>query len=286
MQRRAAAGYVTLFLVLAAGAYGVIAVSAAPTATVEDPDYRLVEGDTLTLDGRTYTVQSVTVETEDDDHGGSSVVHAATLARTNDSARYTETWPAGDTTDLDRTFQGARLNGTYSVLVPNVSEPTEATLRAMPDNLATTERDGVTYVEIEQEDGSVRQVPIDQYDDLQRVTVTEGTVDDRGNETTVEVTADGVTLSWTAPRTETVDLAQTQNVTLGGQRYFTFFPSDDPDAASPEVLLTTDAADYRDQLAQAQRHHERTNGLWGIALVSVVAAVLLVVLAFLPRKDV
>ncbi len=286
MQRRAAAGYVALFLVLAAGAYGLIAVNAAPTVTVEDPDHRLTADDQFTVDGRTYTVQSVSVEEEEGEHGGGGLVYAASVAWTNDSARYTETWDAGDTVDLDLTFQGARLNGTYSVLVPNGSDPGEATLRAMPEDLNYTERDGVTFVEFEREDGSIEQVPIDQYDPLQRETVTEGTVSYLGNETTVSVTQNGVTLSWTAPRTQTVDLAQKQNATLNGQRFFTFFPEATPDDADPEVTLTSDASDYREQVAQAERYHERTNGLWGITLLGGFAAVLLVALAFLPRKDV
>ena len=277
-----------LFLVLAAGAYGLIAVNAAPTVTVEDPDHRLTAGDQFTVDDRTYTVASVSVEEEEGDGhgGGGGVTYAASVAWTNDTARYTETLAAGDTVDLDRTFQGARLNGTYAVIVPNVSEPSEATLRAMPEDLTYEERDGVTYVEITEDDGSIRSIPIDQYDALQRATVTEGTVSYLGNETRVSVTDEGVTLSWTAPRTETVDLAHEQNATLNGQRMFTFFPHAEPDDSNPEVLLTSDASDYRDRVAQSERYHERTNGLWGITLVSVVAAVLLVGLAFLPRKDV
>lgn len=286
MQRRAAAGYVTLFLVLAVGAYGLVAVTAAPTVTVEDPDHRLTAGDQFTVGDRTYTVESVAVEEEEGEHGGGGLLYSASVAWTNDTARYTETWAAADTVDLDLTLQGARLNGTYAVLVPNVSDPTEATLRAMPETLDYEERDGVTYVVEERDDGSIEQTPIDQYDDLQRETVTEGAVDYRGNDTRLAITDEGVTLSWTASRTQTVDLAQEQNVTLNDQRFFSFFPHAEPDDANPEVLLTTDATDYRDRVAQAERYHERTNGLWGVTIVSVVAAVLLVALAFLPRKDV
>lgn len=275
-----------MFLVLAAGAYGLVALNAAPTVTVEDPDHRLTEGDQFTVDDRTYTVASVEVEEEEGEHGGGGLVYSASVAWTNDTARYTETWGAGDTVDLDRTVQGARLNGTYSVIVPNESDPGEATLRAMPDDLGYEERDGVTYVVEERANGSIEQTPIDQYDALQRETVTEGTVDYLGNQTRVSVTEEGVTLSWTAPRTETVDLAQEQNATLNDQRFFTFFPQAEPDDTNPEVLLTSDTSDYRERVAEAERHHERTNGLWGITLVSGFAAVLLVGLAFLPRKDV
>ncbi len=283
MQRRAAAGYVVLFLVLAAGAYALLSVTSAPAVDVENPDHELEAGDQLTVDGRTYTVQSVSAEeTEGDGHGGGGgVEYAATLAWTNESAAYSETWAADDGVEFSGLdFAGARLNGTYDVLVPNESDPTTATLRAAPENLTTREVDGVTYVETEGDDGSLELVPIAQYEPLQRVTVEEGTLDYRGNATTVNVTESGVTLTWTAPREETVELGQTQNATLNGREYFAYFRSGEV------VTLTTDVSSYRQSVAANDRYHERENGLWGITIVGGFAAVLLSALAFLPRKDV
>jgi hypothetical protein len=176
---------------------------------------------------------------------------------------------------------GARLNGSYTVVVANVSDPTEATLRAVPpENVTTREIDGVTYVETRDEDGTLQQTPIDQYDPLQRVSVTEGSLDYLGNRTDVAITNETVTLSWTAPGSVEVELSQAANVTLNEQRFFTYFASDE------EVRLTRDASGYRASVAQRDRFNERRNGLWGITLLGGTAAVLLTALAFLPRKDI
>lgn len=284
MQRRAAAGYVLLFLVLAAGAYAMVAATSAPPVTVENPDYDLAAGDELTVQGRTYTVESVSAEEQEGDGhgGGGGVTYAATLAWTNDSARYTAEWDADDEVAFAAVdFLGTRLNGSYTVLVPNVTgDPTEATLREAPEDLETREIDGVTYVETRAANGSLQLTPIDQYEPLQRVTVTEGSVDYLGNETEVTVTNESVRLAWTAPRSETVDLAQAQNTTLNGQRLFVYFPSGD------RVYLTQDTSSYRESVQANDRYNERRNGLWGITLLGGVTAVLLTALAFLPRKDV
>lgn len=284
MQRRAAAGYVVLFLVFAAGAYVLVSVTSAPAVTVENPDHELSAGDELTVEGRTYVVERIeATEEEGEDHGGGTdVVYEATLAWTNESGRYVETLEAEDTVDFSGLeFLGQRLNGSYTVVVPNVTDPTNATLRAVPENRSTREIDGVTYVETRNEDGSLELVPIDQYEELQRVTVEEGTVDYRGNSTEVSITSEGVTLTWTAPKTQTVDLGQAQNVTLNGRQFFAYFPS----PSGETVYLTSDPSSYFESVERADRYNERRNGLWGITILGLVAATLLTALAFLPRKD-
>lgn len=54
MQRRAAAVYFTLFVVLGAGAYGFLAFSSAPPVQLDGPTYG--ETDEFTVGGVTYTV--------------------------------------------------------------------------------------------------------------------------------------------------------------------------------------------------------------------------------------
>lgn len=75
-----------LFLVLAVGAYVLIAVTSTPAVTVENPDHELVEGDEFAVDGRTYAVRSLAAEEDGDGHGhggGGGVVYSGTLAWTN-----------------------------------------------------------------------------------------------------------------------------------------------------------------------------------------------------------
>jgi hypothetical protein len=72
MQRRAAAAYLAIFLVVGAGAYAVIGVAEKPQLELDGPTY--TEGDELTVDDRTYAVTGVsggegagTLEWEDPD---------------------------------------------------------------------------------------------------------------------------------------------------------------------------------------------------------------------------
>lgn len=57
MQRRAAAIYVALFLVIGAGAYAYTGVAEKPHVELDAPTYE--SGDELTVDGRTYTVNAI-----------------------------------------------------------------------------------------------------------------------------------------------------------------------------------------------------------------------------------
>lgn len=63
MQRRAVAIYFAFFVVLGAGAYGLIQTTQAPTVSMDGPTYE--EGDAVELGDRTYTVSSVSGDGED-----------------------------------------------------------------------------------------------------------------------------------------------------------------------------------------------------------------------------
>jgi hypothetical protein len=93
MQRRAAAMYFAFFVLIAIGAYGLIATTTAPTVSLQGPTYS--QGDDVTLNERTYTVSEVTTEESGGDHGGGSAETVGTLTWTNDSAEYTDTLDNG-----------------------------------------------------------------------------------------------------------------------------------------------------------------------------------------------
>lgn len=74
MQFRAGILYVVLFVVIAAGAYGVIATAESPELTIDeaDADFTLSEGDELEVDGQVFNVSQLadgqgTVEQVDED---------------------------------------------------------------------------------------------------------------------------------------------------------------------------------------------------------------------------
>ena len=79
MQRRVAAIYFAFFLVMAMSAYSVIAVAEEPTVDVAGE--QLAQGDTITVNGQEYTVDSIGEQGEENASVGQ-------LATTNDSAVY------------------------------------------------------------------------------------------------------------------------------------------------------------------------------------------------------
>ncbi len=283
MQRRAATAYVLLFLVLGAGSYGLIATAEQPEVSFDDPDHRLSAGDQFSVDDREYTVADLSVEEESDGHGGTSVTYAATLRWTDDSARYTETWAEGDTVTVDG-FEG-------EVAVPNESDPREfslvdpvnrtAILRDDPnaDNETVTRNDE-SFVVVTEGDQARLVAAAEYFPAPERRTIAEDTaLDYAGNRTAVgNVTSDGVSVSWTASRTNEVSLPHEANVTLAGQQFFVYYVSDSA------LVLESDYAVYDRQTDQMAEQSRITNGLWGISILSGLTAVVLVGMAFLPSR--
>lgn len=104
----------------------------------------------------------------------------------------------------------------------------------------------------------------------------------QNNSTTVDaVTNTTVTLDWTATRNNTVSLSEGGNVTLGegsGTTYVAHFPDSDT------LVLSQDFAGYQASLDAQSYYGERINGLWGVTLLSSMAAALLIALAYLPSR--
>jgi hypothetical protein len=289
MQRRAAAIYVTFFLIVGAASYSLIATAQAPTVSFENPEYSLSQGDTFTVDGQQYTATEVQTEVEESGGGGghsgpvtTEIIHSATFTWTNESARYTQTWENGSTV----TYEGDE----WVVVVPNASDPSSFTLRESIDRAGilandtqadneTVTRDGREFV-IVTENGSSTLVPAEEYfrtPDERRVS--EGdSFELSGNQTRVDVASDAVTFSWNAPRQNTVEVGDQANVTLSGQTYLAFFET------NTTVVLTQDFESYRAQNDDIDSFHERENGLWGITIVSGALVVFLIGLAFLPSR--
>jgi hypothetical protein len=284
MQRRAAAAYIAFFLVIAAGSYAFIATADAPEVTISGDDVREVqEGDTVTVDDRTYTVTEVSAEVEEGGGhgGGGGLAYAIHFGWTNESARYTESWAANSTVEFD--------GQTRRVLVENASD--EFDLRWEPtERFAPAWSDGVLYIDSDLNRGGRQDVAVTSYitnssnESVQTIEYAEGDSFERnGNETTfASVSNTSVVLEWVAPRTNDVSAANHQNLTLNGEPHVVHFENNDT------VRLGQGDA-VQEQLQEAKRtndrFNERINGVWGITLGSGTALVLLVALAFLPRKE-
>ena len=264
--KRAAAVYIAFFLVVSAGAYAMIGAAQQPTISVENPDRELRANQTFTENGRQYTVTSVS---------GTS----AEAEWTNRSATYTNTWDNNSTVTLGN-------NVTYRVLIPNRSDVSSFTLREVQNvTEPTITQNGTTYVVLQ--DGQNRTlVPVDEYlPQPETRQFNEGqTFRFQGNRTTVSnVTSDAATLTWTAPRTNTVSFSEGGVVNLNGNQYIAHFATNQQGNAT--LQLSTDQQAYREQTAAIAEFHERIAGLWGVSIIAALGAMFLIMLAYLPARS-
>ncbi|MFD1601071.1 hypothetical protein [Halobellus rarus] len=267
MQRRAAAIYVALFIVIGAASYSLIATAQTPTVEFDNPEYELAQGDQFQVGDQTYTVSSVS------DGSGE-------LQYTEESAEYTVTWE----NDSTQTVDGEE----WRVLVADGDEPTEFTLREEINETAillddpdaseeTVEQNGTRYVVLNDSE----LVPAAEYfPEPETQSYAEGeTIQYEGNATTVDsVTADAVQLSWTGPRTNAISVGDEANVTLGDQTYLAHFPDDST------MQLTQNFENYNSQIDDIDRFQTHINGLWGISIVSFLTAVFMIGFAYLPSR--
>jgi hypothetical protein len=288
MQRRAAAIYVALFVVLGAASYSLIATASAPTVTFENPDHSLSEGDRLTVDDRQYTVSSITAETSGGGGGhggggGAEVTRSGELTWTNDSARYTQTWEHNATI----TYQDEE----YRVLVAEGDDPSTFRLQEEINRTAILQEDdtvndetvtlnGTEYVVREEGDDRTLIPTSEYFPDPASTEYSEGdTVQYRGNATTVSsVTGDGATLAWTGSKTNAVGVDNNANVTLNGQTYFAHF------ADNSTLVLEDDYGVYASQTEEIDTYQSHVNGLWGVSIVSFATAVMLLGMAYMPSR--
>jgi len=251
----------------------------------------LEDGSTVSYNGSEYAVSV-------NDTAGSF-----TLAQADD-ASVNETHAVGDTF----TFRGPEATVTsvesgaatlvwggpylFEVQTENVTDPTEATFTEQRDIEALVQRDPALYNETIVQDGVQKvtyrandtNVAVDEYfPPLERHTIAEGeTLTYQGNETTVDaVDNESVTLTRPGEVTNTLELTEGGNVTVGDQQYFAHFP----DNSTVQVLSTDEYySEYSAQNQEIDSYQQRMNGLWGIAEISAVAAIILIATAFLPVR--
>jgi hypothetical protein len=277
MQRRAVAIYVTLFLVIGVGSYTLVTTGQQPSISFDDPEHSLSEGDTLTVNERTYTVSSLDASTSD------GVTREATFSWTNESAR--------QTAELENGTVVPYQNDEYVVLTPESENETTFTLREDVNRTAILQddpnaenelatQDGQKYVVVT-ENGSRTLVEPSEYfpaPDTEEV-ATGDQFSYEGNQTTVAtVGTETVTLEWFGPEQNTVTATSEANVTLNGQQYVAFMPNNET------VQLVSDYDAYQNEVAAIDSYNQRTSGLWGVTILSGATIAFLMMLAFLPSR--
>lgn len=263
MQRRAATVSVAIFLLLAVGSYSLIGAAQQPEVSLEDPEYSLSENQTETIGETTYNFSEIESE-------------SAAAVWTNESARQTATLEQ----DQNVTYE----DGNYTVAIPNASDPTQFELREVQTvDQPTVEQNGTTYVIVE-EDGDQVLVERDEYlPDQEVYRFQEGDqFDYQNNSTTVDTVENtSVTLAWTASEERSLEFAEGENTTIGETNYLAHFVEAD---GEPVLLLTTDYDDYHSDMDARSFFNERMSGLWGVTILSSIAAALLAMVAFLPSR--
>ena len=285
MQRRAAAAYFVFFLVVSVAAYAYIGVAESQRPEVNlDETAELTNESTFTVDGTTYTASNIHLASSGGGHGGGGSM-VADLTWTNESAQFSQTVEHNTTT----TYQ----NESYQVVADN--ETGTLTLReqfnvsrllsedpAVRNSLAT--QNGSEFVVYSENDTLV---PVEEWlpepETLEFSTgdTYEVTTDSGAQQATVtSVSESGATLEWTAPEERTRELSEGGNVTLSGQQYFAHFP----DHSTVQIASVSEYPQYQTTLDQQDYFHERKNGIWGVSILSGIAAVLMIGMAYLPNR--
>lgn len=263
MQERAAALYIALFLVLAAGSYGMIGAAEAPTFAYDDPEHELSVGDEFDVGDVTYTLDGI----DDEDELEATITWEEIVEQDASLA---------DGDEIERN------NETWIVSLSDEEDPETFELRqSLPEDANTTEIDGVEHVIVEEDEDGVVSVPVDEYDELDRETYAVGdTFVYEGEETTVEsVTNESVLLTWSAPVEQQNELEQGEQTTIGDQEFIAVFPNDST------LQLSTDIEAYQEHQDTLDQFTDRVNGLWGVFNLSIVGIVVLGALAFLPVRE-
>ncbi|WP_058993168.1 hypothetical protein [Haloarcula sp. CBA1127] len=288
MQRRAAAAYFAFFLVISVAAYAYIGVAESQRPAVSlDADAELTNESTFTVDGTEYTATNIHMSGGGGGGhgGGGGGSMAADLSWTNESSQYTATLEHNATTTYQNDTYRVHTDSNESTVTLEEELNVSALLAedsSVKNTLAT--QNGTEYVVYQSNN---TQVPLSEWlPEPETVTFTTGdtypyATDSGTQETTIsEVTDSGATLEWFAPRENTVELSEGGNVTLNEQQFFTHFP----DHSTVQIVPIQQYDQYQATLDQQDYFHERKNGFWGVSILSGIAAVLMLGMAYMPVR--
>jgi hypothetical protein len=154
-----------------------------------------------------------------------------------------------------------------------------ARLRADPSVADTilTSQNGTQYVRYR--NGSTQ--PLDAYlptPDTRNFSVGDSFPYKNNSTTVASVNSSATTLAWQGNLTRTQELEEGTNVTLGGTTYVAHFPE------NSTVVLSQNVSAYQAEMADIEDFHNRLLGLWGVVIISLFAAILIVGLAYLPVR--
>lgn len=213
---------------------------------------------TATGDGPNATGGNASVD------GGSSAQTASTGTRNGSASVY----------------RAVVINGSNNTTVLNLDEVFNVTALLGQDPAVantTLSANGTSYVRYT---GNNTTRPVDAYlPEPQTRNFTQGDEFQYGNNSTTITAisqADAI-LEWTGTRTTTVDVEE-GNVTLGDTQYVAHFPD------NSTLRLTQNVAAYQEEQAAIVDFNDRIRGFWGVVILSLSTAILLIGLAYLPVR--
>lgn len=287
MQRRAAAVYFALFVLIGAGTLGFIQVGTSqPEVRLQAGE--LTSGDALTVDGVEYTVSDIGfAETEGEGEGDTIV---GTLTWTNESYVATATLDNGSTIPFEGEEYRVVIENRTDVSSFELVEEFNVTALLLADDdveneLATrNDTDHVVYRADQRIEPLSEWLPDPDRQGPFAVGETMPYAADEGNVTaevrSVEPAA--ATLAWDSTNDREAELTEGGNVTLGDTQYFAHFADED----SVQLVPTGQYwGAYQEELAYEDAWFERHAGLWAVVIASFLAAVILLSTAYLPVKS-
>ena len=317
MQFRAGVVYIVLFLVVAAGAYGVIATADSPEVTIDeaDADYQLSEHDEITINDRVFNLTEI-------GDGSGTLTHAEEAVLDVEwEGQGDGDWDDGDVVELEEDDE-------YHVFIElpeeaevedddaddeeadaeadddeaeegnddEADDNDEADEEPQPeaflliesfddDEFDVIERDGKPHVIVEEDDSEVL-VDIEDFEDIdtQRYQVGdeieffEEEMEEQIDGEVAEITTADVTIEYDGEEETTFDLENREIATIEGEEFGVYFQS------PSEVYLTENVDDFEQQQDEVETFHERIEGLWWTIALAVITAMLLSGLAFLPVR--
>ena len=270
MQRRTAAIYAALLLLLAAGSYATIGAVEAPVISITNPEYSYASGDQATLNNKAYTVSAVTSD-------------FAELEWIDESIVKTETWEADDTIKIG---ESDFLIGPLSTVDSMTSTFILTEVRPIGD-VETVTVNSQTYV-ILQTDSNTSSEPslllkedylTDKYGPATQIELSIGDIIEYDSKPTLiaDVSDQIITVSWSSPKTNTLAISEGDIIDSNGISYVAHFEN-------YMLHLSSDVDDYERQASVIEKFYERINGLWGISILGSLASILLLSMAYLSSR--
>lgn len=266
-------------------------VSAANVVWQEQANRRTTlirNGSTITYNGTSYDVQIASTNPPQVAYLNSTTSNDSRSLDTGSSIFY----HGNQTTVVSIASESVTLawGDPYRVRIENVSEPEAFELvedinitrhLRMDTNVedsVLTGTDGMRYIRY----GNGSTKPLTEYLPEPETTRFEvgNSLGYRGNDSTiVEISPTEVRIEWVAPKNNSPQLQPGENITIDGKTYMIHLPSDDA-----VLVLTQDFQGYKESQERIAYYHERRSGLWGVTILSSLAAILLLGLSYLPPR--